>query len=79
MNDHNLHIVYDHSHDDEQVNDHNLHIMYDHSHDDEQVKLLFFFFFFFYIHLTPHSPTGMAGGPIRTPTRGANYVQTERK
>ena len=22
----------------------------------------FFFFFFFYSHLTPHSPTGMAGG-----------------
>ena len=26
----------------------------------------FFFFFFFYIHLTPHSPTGMAGDPQRT-------------
>ena len=23
------------------------------------------FFFFFYIHLTPHSPTGMAGGSPR--------------
>ena len=23
--------------------------------------VFFFFFFFFYIHLTPHSPTGMAG------------------
>ena len=22
---------------------------------------IFFFFFFFYIHLTPHSPNGMAG------------------
>ena len=38
-----------------------------------------FFFFFFYSYLTPHSPTGMAGGPIRTQTRGANYVQTQRK
>ena len=25
----------------------------------------FFFFFFFYSHLTPHSPTGMAGGSPR--------------
>ena len=24
--------------------------------------LFVFFFFFFYSHLTPHSPTGMAGG-----------------
>ena len=23
---------------------------------------IIFFFFFFYSHLTPHSPTGMAGG-----------------
>ena len=34
--------------------------------------------FFFYSHLTPHSPTSMAGGPIRTPTRGANYVHTQQ-
>ena len=40
--------------------------------------LVFFFFFFFYSHLTPHSPTGMAGGPIRTPTRGANYIHTQK-
>lgn len=38
-----------------------------------------FFFFFFHCHVTPHSPTGMAGVPIRTPTRGANYVQTQKK
>ena len=38
----------------------------------------FFFFFFFYSHLTPHSPTGMAGGLIRTPTQGANYIYTKQ-
>ena len=38
----------------------------------------FFFFFFFYSHLTPYSPTGMAGGPIRTPNRGANYIHTKQ-
>ena len=36
------------------------------------------FFFIFYIHLTPHLPTCMVGVPICTPTRGANYVQTQR-
>ena len=24
----------------------------------------FFFFFFFYSHITPHSPSGMAGEPV---------------
>ena len=37
-----------------------------------------FFFFSFYSHLTPHSPTGMAGGLICTPTRGANYIHTKQ-
>ena len=37
-----------------------------------------FFFFCFYSHLTPHSPPGMAGGPIRTPTRGASYIHTKQ-
>ena len=27
-----------------------------------QIGEIIFFFFFFYSHLTPHSPTGMAGG-----------------
>ena len=40
-------------------------------------RSILFFFFVFYSHLTPHSPTGMAGGPIRTPTRGANYTYTK--
>ena len=44
-----------------------------------QWDFFFFFFFFFYIHLTPHSPTGMAGGSIRTPTRGANYIQSQEE
>ena len=39
---------------------------------------IFFFFLYFYIHLTPHSPNSMAGGSIRTPTWGANYVQRQR-
>ena len=43
----------------------------------EEFKI-FFFFFFFYSHLTLHSPTGMAGGPICTLTRGANYIRTKR-
>ena len=28
-------------------------------------RVIFFFFFVFYSHLTPHSPTGMAGGSLR--------------
>ena len=41
--------------------------------------ILFFFFFFFYIHLTLHSPSGMAGGLICTPTQGTNYTKSYRK
>ena len=39
----------------------------------------FFFFYFFYFHLTPHSPNGMAGGSICTPTQCANYIELQRR
>ena len=38
----------------------------------------FFFFFFFYSLLTLHLPTCMAGGPVHTPTQGANYIRTSK-
>ena len=38
-----------------------------------------FFFFFFYFHLTLHSPNGMAGGSICTPTQCANYIEPQRR
>ena len=40
----------------------------------EREVVVKFFYFFFNIHLTPHLPTGMAGGSIRTPTQGTNYM-----
>ena len=51
----------------------------DAQHRSRRFSQSFLFFFFFYSHLPPHSPTGMAGGPIRTPTQGANYVHTKTK
>ena len=39
MNKHDFHIMYDNSHNDEQVKDQDSYIMYDYSHDDKQVKL----------------------------------------
>ena len=50
-----------------------------HSSEETIIVPYIFFSFFFYSHLTPHSPTGMAGGPIRTPTRGVNYTYTKQK
>ena len=41
-------------------------------------QLRVFFFFFFYSLLTLHLPTCMAGGPVHTPTQGANYIRTSK-
>ena len=37
----------------------------------------FFFFFFFYSHLTPHSPTGMAGVKITSEPVGPKRLRTK--
>ena len=40
-------------------------------------RVIIFFFFFFYIHLTPHSPTGMAGVKIMPEPVGPKRVRTK--